>query len=142
MKRRPEWKLFKHQKIRLKDGSLYLERWVLDLYIFSIRVHNFQRSDDDRALHDHPFGFVTLVLKGMYVDVTQPDQKIEVMRPGTIRFRPYTHTHTVSLPHELPCWTLVITGPVRHRWGFYVKNSLGEERFVNSQRYFREFGHH
>jgi hypothetical protein len=145
LKRRPEWKMFKHQKINLKDGSLYLERWVFDLFLFSIRLHHFVASDDDRALHDHPFGFVTCILKGRYGDVTHDANgyvDINSMLPGMIRYRPYTHRHTVMLLDGETCWSLVFTGPVRHRWGFYTKNKIGEPRFVNSQRYFREFGHH
>lgn len=147
LKRRPEWQLWKHQRIHLMSGPLYLERWVLDFFLFSIRLHCFHRSDDDRALHDHPFGFVTFVLKNGYYDVTGDGRHKEFMPPGTFKFRPYTHTHTVELlgdveGEERPAWTLVFTGPVRHRWGFWVRNKLGEKRFVNSQRYFREFGHH
>lgn len=47
----------------------YAERWILNFGpLGSIRLHRWFRSDDKRAKHDHPSDFVTLVLKGGYVD--------------------------------------------------------------------------
>lgn len=36
---------------------------------FNIYVHKFCRDDDDRALHDHPWWFVSLVLSGSYIEL-------------------------------------------------------------------------
>lgn len=127
------------------EFSIYLSRWFLDLWLFSIRVHCFHRSDDDRALHDHPSWFLTLILRGGYWDVTHDDNGVEQREwvgPGSIRFRPLSHRHTVELPEGKRCWSLVLMGRHRHRWGFYVKNKLGQNRFVNSKRYFLKNGHH
>lgn len=138
---RYKWKFWTwNQRIYLRDGSLYLTRYRFDFYLFSIRIHRFTQSDDDRAFHDHPWGFVTLVLSGGYWDVTKDGR--EWVGPGRFRFRPLGHTHTVELKDGKPCWSIVLAGRYQHRWGFYVKNSLGEDRFVNSKRYFLEFGHH
>lgn len=54
----------------------YLERWRLNVGLpgkkawFGIRLHHFFRSDEDH-LHDHSFGFLTLVLRGSYDDVVE-----------------------------------------------------------------------
>ncbi len=119
---------------------IYMTRWMLDLRLFSIRLHKFHRSDDDRALHDHAWSFITFIIAGGYWDVTKSGR--EWLGPGSIRYRSNEHRHTIEVPQGRPSWSLIITGPHKHRWGFYIKNSLGNEKFVNSQRYFRKFGHH
>lgn len=117
---------------------------MLDFWFFSIRLHKFNQSDDQRALHDHPWPFLTVIVAGGYWDVTKDEDgyvQMERLRAGSIRYRPLGHIHTVKLGDK-PSWSIVLTGRYQHRWGFYVTNSLGEPRFVNSKRYFLEFGHH
>lgn len=48
----------------------YLIRWHIDLRLFSVRLHHWVRSDDKRAMHDHSWWFLTLVLAGGYTDWT------------------------------------------------------------------------
>lgn len=112
----------------------YLRRWVLALGLFSVRVHHFYRSDDARNHHDHPWWFVTLVLKGGYTDVSEG--RLDHLRPGSMRFRPALHRHTVQTDPG-GVWTLVLTGPNRRTWGFWVKG-----RFRKANKYFFEHGHH
>lgn len=69
----------------------YMRRWVIDFKIFAIRVHRWQGSDDARAFHDHPWWFLTLVLRGSYTDVS-PDGR-DQLRAGSIRYRPAHHRH-------------------------------------------------
>lgn len=54
---------------------IYAERWILKLpfNLGSIRFHHFLKSDDARAHHDHPWWFVTFVLRGSYVDESTCD---------------------------------------------------------------------
>lgn len=113
----------------------YFHKWVLDVFgLFAIRLHLWHRSDDARAWHDHPFWFLTLVLRGSYADVS--DAGRDVLRRGSIRFRPASHRHTVEIlqPETL---TLLITGPAKHRWSFWVGNKK-----MKRDKYFAEFGHH
>ena len=128
------WKLWKHRTVYLKDGSPYIERWKLDLWLFSVRVHKFYASDDGRAFHDHPWWFWTLILKGRYYDVT-PDGE-QLCTAGRLYYRPTGHKHYVRMYRpETPTWTLVLTGKHRHRWGFYR-----DGKFFNSKRYFMKWG--
>ena len=52
------------------DGSVYLERWWLIPCnrIMNIYLHHFLRSDDYRALHDHPWCNLSLLLSGSYIE--------------------------------------------------------------------------
>lgn len=96
----------------------------------SIRLHHWFRSDDKRAKHDHPSDFITLVLKGSYMDLGYvPDPNcdcegdpsciycntLEVMGPGMIRRRRAEHRHTVSV-NPGGCWTLLYFWPERREW--------------------------
>lgn len=53
------------------DGvvSVYLRRWYLfKSKHFNIMLHNIRRSDDDPDPHDHPWGFVSIILRNGYQD--------------------------------------------------------------------------
>jgi hypothetical protein len=112
----------------------YLRRWVADFGLFSIRLHRWQSSDDARHFHDHPWWFLTLVLRGRYVDVS-PDGR-DQLRPGSIRYRPALHKHTVEV-QQPGTWTLLITGPTERRWGFWVNDKM-----IRRDKYFAVHGHH
>lgn len=112
----------------------YLLRWyVLPRNpILNVYVHKFLRDDDDRALHDHPWPSVSILLRGRYVE--QMDGRDLLGRPARVRkvrswkwwrlfgppvvFRRATHAHRVELPAG-PAWTLFITGPRVRDWGFH-----------------------
>ena len=104
-----------------KDNP-YLSRW----YIiprnnwFNIYLHKFTRSDDDRALHDHPWWNVSVILKGWYWEIISNNPELLIPRVrGNIVFRKATQLHRIELPVEgYPVWTLFITGPRIREWGF------------------------
>lgn len=121
------------EKIGL-DGCPYLKRWVVEFGHFSIRIHHFLASDDDRAFHDHPWWFLTLVLRGSYTDWNPAG--FDVLRAGSIRYRPAYHRHTVLTEGV---WTLVVTGPRMRQWGFWDRMS---GRFVKANKWFFTRGHH
>lgn len=53
----------------------YLIRWTIILFGFSIRIHHWLRSDDNRYFHDHAANFISIVLKGFYFNVLPIDPK-------------------------------------------------------------------
>jgi hypothetical protein len=114
----------------------YMERWAINFYFFSLRIHHWFSSDDNRAFHDHPNSFLTVVLSGSYTDVN-PHGREEMCR-GKIKYRPALHKHTVEVSKG-GCWTFVIFGRKVRSWGFWVRNG---EKFMRSNKYFLERGHH
>lgn len=126
-----------HQVILLDESEEpYLLRWYLLPHNrwLNIYLHRFLRSDDPRGLHDHPWWFASLILAGSYMEVTTAGRRRR--RRGSFAVHRATHRHRVCLPidahgHEIPCRTIVVTGPHRRRWGFWCG-----ERFVP----WREFG--
>lgn len=113
----------------------YVYRWMLGhRKIGSIRLHHWLGPDDDRAVHDHPWWFVSYVLRGYYTDCA--DTGGTCMSQGVARFRPALHRHTV-VPGPDGCWTLVLTGAVRRPWGFWP-----DGKFVKANKWFMSRGHH
>ena len=85
-------------------------------------LHNFNRSDDDRALHDHPWWNVSILLSGSYRE-HGPNGSSKLRRPGNIVVRGAMSAHRVELlrdaeGRELPVWTIFLTGPKTRDWGF------------------------
>lgn len=116
----------------------YLERWVLNLKIISIRLHHWNYGDDDRAFHDHPWNFWGIVLKGSYID-DNPEGEEEMPQWKTF-YRKAEHKHTVKTNG---CWTLLICGPEIREWGFFVLNkSQTNLIWHKAKRYFLKNGHH
>lgn len=123
------------------ESNPYMLRWYLiprNRWI-NVYLHKFVRDDDDRALHDHPWWFVSLMLWGSYREFVEPfwarfkavgcfvidDQRTWVdRRAPSIAFRQANHRHRVELFKRpdgtpIPCWTIVITGPKVREWGFW-----------------------
>lgn len=106
-------------------GPRYLLRWyVIPRNRFlNVYLHHFLHDDEDRALHDHPWWFISLMLRGGYAEVVT-DGCIERHAPS-VAFRNAEHAHRVMLfrnpftSQVVTCWTLVITGRVVRDWGFY-----------------------
>lgn len=92
--------------------------------VLNIYLHKFQKDDEDRALHDHPWWFISIMLKGSYREITGRLSPNFVDRSApSLCFRPATHQHRVVLPvingKKKPCWTILITGSVQRTWGFW-----------------------
>ncbi len=120
-----------------KPECPYLRRWVLNLGLFSVRLHHWFYGDDPRHMHDHPWAFWTIVLRGSYTDVTPQGE--ELLPAGSIRYRPALHKHTVKTKG---CWTLLLCGPESRIWGFWITRASGHPYWVRASRYFRKKGHH
>lgn len=123
----------------------YMLRWYVipKNSLLNVYVHKFLRSDEDRALHDHPWWFLSLILRGGYIEISETaDHKMTALCRTSVgditspfwrrclAFRPATYRHRVKLPiesgAEQPCWTLIITGRKQRGWGFWCPG----ERFV------------
>ncbi len=101
------------------DGGDYLIRRYLvpRNRLLNIYLHQFLGSDDDRALHDHPWSSVSVVLSGELIEHL-PGGIQRTIRRGQMTFRNPTYLHRIELPANKTAWTLFITGPVVRKWGF------------------------
>jgi hypothetical protein len=135
-------RLISFTDIRNEAGDLYLRRF----YIYRgkhrphIYLHHIMRSDEDRALHDHPWAFLSIMLKGSYTEVTPyTGQNVECV--SDVRFdRCYggpvveekisalaivrhnaADRHRLILRPGFTVWTLVFAGEREREWGFWGK---------------------
>jgi hypothetical protein len=109
----------------------YIRRWyVISTPLFRIYLHNMLRNDDDRALHDHPWNNVSIILAGGFVEVT-PNGRYP-RRPGSITMRQATDSHRLELPYKVhSSWSLFLTGRHQRKWGFHCpKGWIPYEQFV------------
>lgn len=110
------------------DGERpYLRRWWLipRNKLFNIYLHEFRRSDDDRALHDHPWPNLSILLLGRYTEHTIRAGGINIRRArktGSIVLRSPWKAHRVELQPGEICWSLFLTGPRLRDWGFHCPN--------------------
>jgi hypothetical protein len=110
----------------------YLRRWwVMPRNpVCNVYLHEFVRSDDDRAHHTHPWLYnFSVLLRGEYVEhVIERGGLLRrfARRAGAVKFRLGASPHRLELINDQPCWTLFITGPRLREWGF-----LCGDRFVH-----------
>jgi len=113
----------------------YVIRWRIETRLGSVRLHHWLGPDDDRAFHDHPWWFITLVLRGGYTDRNPSGE--DHLHAGSVRYRPALHRHTV-IPDDKGAWTLMLTGRRMRAWGFWQDGV----KFIKANKWFLSRGHH
>lgn len=126
----------------------YLYRWtLLRLGPIAVYLHHFVGDDWSLDLHDHPKRFVSIGLKGGYIEETPdtvwPTGAVvgHTRRPFNapwIRTFPAEHRHRILMFRKhgfnsrrednplMDCWTLVIVGPKVREWGFWHRAAHDE----------------
>lgn len=152
--------LFRKKVIERDKDVPYLIRWNLfglgkDSSFFSIKVHKILVSDFD-CLHNHPWAFMTILLKGSYVETTLIGKKPFALaatngwkdlkfceknlewtinkkfNAGSILYRPANWYHKLEVVD--PVWTLVFTFKKVQPWGFLtLKGWVHWSRFVKDR---------
>jgi len=116
-------------------GEPYLRRYYLVQTRWgSVYLHEIMRSDEDRDLHDHPWNFVSLVLRRGYT---------EHLLGGHTRYCGFSRVifhraedaHKVELSGTGTTWTLVIVGRKRRDWGFVTSNGWVQHEQYFDQKY-------
>lgn len=106
---------------------------------FNVFLHNFHKGDPG-DVHDHPWPYATLILKGGYWEwLPQFNSKGEKVGelatwrgPGHFRVCGAKSYHRIELDPSVDCWTLFMPGPQQRDWGFLVKN-----KWVQNEEYLK-----
>lgn len=110
-------KLFKKKIIYRDDHKPYLIRYSLfTCKWFAIKVHHILLSDY-ACLHDHPWSFITFLIKGWYVEHTET--RCRLYGPLNILYRTAEFAHRLEIVK--PVWSFVITFKKKRNWGFFTK---------------------
>ncbi len=115
-----------------RETGPYLVRYYIipGNHYFNIYLHHFLSSDIDKALHDHPWASIGILIYGHYYEHMPVDTDawrahlsretyFVKRRPFVPIYRKPEHIHKVELIDNKPVWTIFITGPVVRNWGFY-----------------------
>ena len=154
---------FRRFQIRWKEklgyeNNPYLIRWTFIFFGYSMRIHHWIKSDDNRFFHDHSSDLLSIVLKGRYWNVKPFDITLPPIYKGnnnskwfyvegifnswynffhmknSIWFSKAEDRHYLSIPKG-GAWTLMFEGRPRHKWGFYVNGHKWRPL-----RYFHKYG--
>ena len=128
-------KLFKLvMEIKSKDGVLHFRRWqILKTSWFSIYFHGIYRKDDDKHLHDHPWNYISIILKGSFFEVYQHEggeQTIKCLNAISFIKRKATTFHKIYTLNTPAVYTLFITGKEHKEWGYLVN-----DKFIQHSEY-------
>ena len=131
------YKKFKLFQIRWKEKlgyekNPYLIRWTLIFFGYSLRLHHWIKSDDNRFFHDHSCDLISIVVNGRYTNVTPagefPVKAISIWKAKA------KNRHWLKIPPE-GAWTILLCGRPYHKWGFYVDGHKWRPL-----RYFHKYG--
>lgn len=123
---------FRRNIIHRDDGQPYLDRLrIIDCPWFGVYLHRFL-GPDDQCLHDHPWVFVSIILRHGYFEAVgkawcqtwdgsgrwleMPERWHPV---GSVLFRRAAHAHRITFDDDRPPVTLVLRGPRVRDWGFW-----------------------
>lgn len=135
---RSKW-IFRPRKqyrlINLRDNCLYHERWILfRCPMFQVLLHHFG-GPDAPVLHDHPWVFTSFVVRGRGYNEVRRDPRSMEDTVKRRRFFNRVRLHEAHYVHSLidgETWTLLFTGRIRRKWGFWYREPLapGQWRWV------------
>lgn len=104
-------------------GPLLTRYFLLRTPVVALYLHHLHASDEDRALHDHPWSFITCLLSSGYwewiPESANCDRRVW-RRRFSILWRQAEWQHRLELAR--PCWTLVLRFRRRREWGFITPN--------------------
>jgi hypothetical protein len=116
-----------------RTGADYMHRYYLFLrdrcwFPFNLTLHKIVRSDDP-VFHDHPWPYMTIILKGGYYEHTPlyigkyiRGEKIRWRGPGSIIIRGSKALHWLEMDPDVgSATTLFFMGPQVRDWGFVIK---------------------
>ncbi len=131
MNRIIDWLIRLAQRKPFEHIDGYMERfWLIPFnrWFLAARIHHILRSDSDRHFHDHPWPFVTILLRGEYTEVRpvwdrdgiELSERRRTYRAGAVLFRRATDWHRLEVPEGQTTWTLFIMGRYQQHWGFLI----------------------
>ena len=145
-----DW-LERHDRKRIimdrADREPYLVRYYVLFkervtFPYNVFLHKFLKSDPD-DVHDHPWNYFTIILKGGYWEwipvfdsLGVKFNEYKVWRgPGSFRFGKSTNYHRIELEPGVVAWTLFFVGPKKREWGFLVNNKwIHYEKYLDEKK--------
>jgi hypothetical protein len=141
--------------LRRADEIAYLNRLrLVQTPWFGLYLHRMDAPDPGIDLHDHPWPFMSIVLRGGYDEYRAEIRAATAMAnfaetwpttctPGHVNRRGWLSVrrmradecHSIFRLHRTPTWTLMIVGRRFRDWGFYVPRSVYPTGYVGHAFY-------
>jgi len=134
-----------------RTGEDYMHRYYLFLtdrkwFPFNFTLHKIVKSDDP-IFHDHPWPYMTIVLKGGYWEHTpvfdnQGHKFAEFTKwrgPGSVILRKANEFHWLELDEDKSTTTLFFMGPQQRDWGFLVDKTKTKTQWIQWQYYLTNY---
>lgn len=122
----PRWALWQRFTIPCQSGEDYLTRLrIVQTPWFALLLHDIHEPDDGRDPHNHPWSFLSLVLRGHYVEYVYPDPASDRYH-FIVRHRSLSvHRMGRSSAHRIVevgprLKTLILVGRRASGWGFFI----------------------
>lgn len=145
-KQSPKWAFWQRFMIPCLNGEDYLFRLrIFDTPWLGVYLHDIFEPDGDRDPHNHPWPFISIVLRGGYVEVVheEPEQEMSGVSPANpimkVHKRFSVHRMGGDNAHRIikaqpGLKTLIIRGRrLPKGWGFFTR-----EGYVPWQDYGRD----
>lgn len=92
---------------------------------FGVYLHHFHRSDNDGALHNHPWAWAfSFILVGGYQEERRVGMNVEerTVLPLSFNWIDKDTFHRVDL-RERDAWSIFVVGPKTDSWGFWERET-------------------
>jgi hypothetical protein len=147
--RSPRWAFMRRFRLTTAEGDTYLDRLrIVQTPWFGVYLHRLGTPDPGVDLHDHPWPFVSVILRGGYEEQVAPTRsaperarRAEAMpmanfmrglprswRRGSMHRLRLTECHRISTLFRVPTWTLILAGRRQQPWGFYTPSGFVDSR--------------
>lgn len=122
-RRSPRWAFMERFEVpNYDDDTNYLVRIrLVQTPWFGLYLHRFEGPDPRSTLHDHPWPFLSVVLRGGYIERRLDPETMEVDEAHEVRWinRLRTHdAHAIVRLLRVPTWTLMVVGRRVRTWGY------------------------
>lgn len=127
-KQSPRWAVWNRFLIPCQNGEQYLARLrLVDTPWFGIYLHDIYEPDDGRDPHNHPYAFISVILRGWYDERVHPEPAGH-RNMSSLKFRKRFSVHRMDkkAAHQIircapRLKTLIIRGKRSpDGWGFYT----------------------
>lgn len=121
--------LFLIKRIESKTGELHFLRYRLfSSPWFRIYIHKICLSDYDLHCHNHPWNFISLILKGIYKQkIISLYEYYKICFPFNIFRLKRDEFHHLTLLNG-PVWTIVFAYGQYHEWGYLTESGFCDHK--------------
>jgi hypothetical protein len=100
----------------------YLERLrIVQTPWFSLYLHRIGTPDSRPTLHDHPWCFVSLILRGGYIErrLNLHTREVSLKHRRRLNIMRRDDAHAILELDRTPTWSLLLVGRRRRTWGYW-----------------------